>query len=284
MKRTKELERLLIFTDLDGTLLDHEDYSWQPAAEVLSRALEQGHLVIPTTSKTRAETRRIQQDMGLQGPLIVENGCALYLPPDLAQGCATCQLQDDAWGRLAFSPDYGEILDLLKQLRLSHGYRFQGFADLGLDGVMATTGLSPRQAGDAMQRAGSEPLLWQDDPERLPEFNACLAEWGLRSVAGGRFLHVLGADADKSNAMRALRELLSSAGIAAGRSMALGDGPNDLQMLRSAEFPVLVRNPQAPSCEADDIPELYRTRAAGPHGWAEAVGLRLDQIQKESDS
>jgi predicted mannosyl-3-phosphoglycerate phosphatase (HAD superfamily) len=45
----------LIFTDLDGSLLDHHTYSFAPAANYLDRLETQGIPVIPITSKTRAE-------------------------------------------------------------------------------------------------------------------------------------------------------------------------------------------------------------------------------------
>jgi len=46
---------LLILTDLDGTLLDHHNYSWQPALRAIERVLATGHLIVPTTSKTLAD-------------------------------------------------------------------------------------------------------------------------------------------------------------------------------------------------------------------------------------
>ena len=46
---------LLVFTDLDGSLLDHDTYDWQPASAWLTRLEQRAIPVIPTTSKTRAE-------------------------------------------------------------------------------------------------------------------------------------------------------------------------------------------------------------------------------------
>ena len=51
----------LIFTDLDGSLLDHNTYSFDPAAELLLQLEQQQIPVIPVTSKTRAEVMALRQ-------------------------------------------------------------------------------------------------------------------------------------------------------------------------------------------------------------------------------
>lgn len=66
-----------ISTDLDGTLLDHHDYSFQAAEEAVLKCKKLGIPIILNTSKTLAETRKIQNNIGIAGPLIVENGSAL---------------------------------------------------------------------------------------------------------------------------------------------------------------------------------------------------------------
>lgn len=72
---------LLVFTDLDGTLLDHESYDWSPARQALNRLAALGALVVPATSKTRAEVAPLMAALGLTGPAIVENGAGVaYLP------------------------------------------------------------------------------------------------------------------------------------------------------------------------------------------------------------
>jgi ribonucleotide monophosphatase NagD (HAD superfamily) len=45
----------LVFTDLDGTLLDHDTYDWTPARDALDRLTRAGIPVVFTSSKTAAE-------------------------------------------------------------------------------------------------------------------------------------------------------------------------------------------------------------------------------------
>ncbi|EEH9628920.1 HAD-IIB family hydrolase, partial [Salmonella enterica] len=71
---------LLIFTDLDGTLLNSHTFEWQPAAPWLTRLHESGVPVILCSSKTAAEMLQLQTTLNLQGlPLIAENGAVIQL-------------------------------------------------------------------------------------------------------------------------------------------------------------------------------------------------------------
>ncbi|WP_257266835.1 HAD hydrolase family protein [Endozoicomonas sp. ONNA2] len=66
--------RLLVFTDLDGSLLDHDHYGWaaaQPALELLG---EREIPVVFNTGKTLEEVLVIQRQMGIDQPFITENG------------------------------------------------------------------------------------------------------------------------------------------------------------------------------------------------------------------
>jgi mannosyl-3-phosphoglycerate phosphatase len=268
---------LLVFTDLDGTLLDHDSYSWEPAREALERLRAGPHRVILTSSKTLAELEGLQQALELDGPAIAENGALLGLPGQLAAGCGP--ERSGPWRICRLSPFYGSVARTLADLRSMRGYRWIGFADLTTAGVARLTGLDTDAARAARRRLGSEPLLWQDTPVRLAALDTDLAELGLRRVTGGRFHHVLGAGADKAAAMGRLRALLAAAGEPHAVTVALGDGPNDLEMLAAADRPVLVANPRAPTFDTGQVAGLIRTRGHGPVGWAEAMHTLLDDWQ-----
>ena len=67
----------IVSTDLDGTLLDHHDYSFAAANQGLQRCTELEVPVVINTSKTYAEVIALQNAIGLDTPIIVENGSAL---------------------------------------------------------------------------------------------------------------------------------------------------------------------------------------------------------------
>jgi len=73
---------MIIFTDLDGTLLDHSGYSWRDALPALKEIRSKNVPLVMCTSKTRKEVEVLQEEMGLREPFIVENGAGIYFPED----------------------------------------------------------------------------------------------------------------------------------------------------------------------------------------------------------
>ena len=74
------MKSLLVFTDLDGTLLDHHSYSWAPASQALSRIAKRDIPLILSSSKTRGEILKLRRQLHNRHPFIVENGSAVYVP------------------------------------------------------------------------------------------------------------------------------------------------------------------------------------------------------------
>src|SRR5574337_416665 len=70
----------VVFTDLDGTLLDHETYRWDAAQSTLDALRCFRVPMVIVTSKTRAEVQPILTQLGRREPMVVENGAAIYLP------------------------------------------------------------------------------------------------------------------------------------------------------------------------------------------------------------
>jgi predicted mannosyl-3-phosphoglycerate phosphatase (HAD superfamily) len=57
---------LVIFTDLDGTLLDLETYSYLPALEALGRVISGGVPLVFCSSKTSSEQQHYQEQLGIR--------------------------------------------------------------------------------------------------------------------------------------------------------------------------------------------------------------------------
>ncbi|MCB1734181.1 MAG: HAD-IIB family hydrolase [Gammaproteobacteria bacterium] len=259
----------VVFTDLDGTLLDHHDYQAAPALPMLTRLQADGIAVVPATSKTRAELELLLARLPLSGAAIVENGASVHLPAD--------------WpGHELFESaiDYATVLTVLEGLKPR--FRFRGFHDLGVEGIARETGLSLAQATLAARRQASEPVLWQDTDSALAEFSAALVPAGLRVIRGGRFVHVLGAQADKAHSVERMLAGLHRRGWR-GRSLALGDAPNDHAMLSRADVAVVVRNPHSPHMPDLGNKRIYQTQETGPAGWAEAIGHLIYHDTGETD-
>jgi len=73
--------RLIVFSDLDGTLLDHETYQFDAAQPALDLLKQHGIPLILNSSKTRAEITAIRDQLQNTAPFIIENGAAVIIPP-----------------------------------------------------------------------------------------------------------------------------------------------------------------------------------------------------------
>ena len=71
---------ILIFTDLDETLLKENKYNYNILNSFIKKLLKYGCIIIPVTSKTYLEVIDILTHIKYKFPFSVENGAAYYLP------------------------------------------------------------------------------------------------------------------------------------------------------------------------------------------------------------
>ncbi|MEZ3499021.1 mannosyl-3-phosphoglycerate phosphatase-related protein [Pantoea sp. KPR_PJ] len=251
---------LLIITDLDGSLLDHHTYRWDPAADWLDELQRHQVPVVLCSSKTAAEMLPLQKKLGLTSlPFIAENGAVV---------------QHSAERRLRLpsdSPDYASLCQRLGDLQ--RHFRFQGFHDFSDPQVAAMTGLSESDAALARQREASEVIVWRDDEARLDPFRDALSQQGLQLTQGGRFWHVMPAGSGKGEALRWLLKQYENPPTTVG----LGDGPNDAPMLDAVDYAVVIKGySKTPvTLTRADTQRVYPTAHHGPEGWKEGLDYFL---------
>jgi len=256
----------IVSTDLDGTLLDHYSYSWAAAEPSLDLLKQRGVPVIINTSKTRDEVVSLQTDLNNHEPFIVENGSAIYFPKASFPSLES-DLDDKFFQVKLLGSVRQNIIETLKQLRKT-GFAFESYSDWTVEDLIEKTGLSKEKAEQSQRRLFSEPLIWQDSPEKLDAFKEKIEQHHLRLIKGGRFYHVLG-NSNKGKAITTLKNILYPSQDCS--LICLGDSYNDLDMLGVANVAVLCRSP------AHDFPEhelsnhLICTDEFGPRGWNEAI-------------
>ena len=299
---------LLCFTDLDGTLLNHDDYRYDAAVPIIQKLQAAGMPVIPTTSKTRAEVIDLRQALKLNDPFIVENGSGIWMDIDddrfaVEAGAIADSVpipltlgQDGELQTITLGSTYDEARAGLKALSEDLGETLRGFGDMDEAELIAATQLAPEDIRRACDRQFSEPFLRPKTD--LSQLQTAAARRGFKILVGNRFCHLLGMGAAKGRAVQLLKQawqpVQPSPASSAQKSSAhkqgantekkngtnittlgLGDSPNDLSMLESVDIAIVIPGVQGPHQDLIPHIEKHGWRVApqpGSKGWAAVVG------------
>jgi mannosyl-3-phosphoglycerate phosphatase len=268
----------VVFTDLDGTLLDTSASSWEAAAPAVQALRAHGIPLVLVSSKTRAELEPLRRQLQHRDPFIVENGAAVFVP----QGLFTFPLErvrrKSSYEVIELGMPYHMLRDVLKQIEDAVETPLHGFGDLSVDEIMQITGLSRTDATLARMREYDEPFLLEGPQAVMEEVCRQITMRGLRWTKGGRFFHLSG-DNDKGEAIELLmrcyqREQRLRFQSAPVESVGIGDSITHVPLLAVVNHPILVQKPDGTLDRDVLLPRLVRTRGIGPAGWNEAV-LRL---------
>lgn len=258
----------MVFSDLDGTLLDEKTYRYDAARPALDLLRTLGVPLVFCSSKTRREIEVYRKRLGNRDPFIFENGGGICVP----EGLFPFPIEGEASDGCIVIPlgtHYPELRFALQELRRELGVAVTGFGDLTATGLAELTGLPLAEADLARRREFDEPFMFDDPCEvRETDFLRAIEARGLHWTRG-RFFHILG-DNDKGRAAlmladhyRRVTPTLTTVGI--------GDSLNDLPLLLVVDIPVLVQREDGSYLDGLRSPRLLLADGAGPVGWNRAV-------------
>ncbi len=266
-------KQLIIFTDLDGTLLNHEDYSFKDAESALNRIKENHIPLIIVTSKTRKEVEIIQKELEIEEPFIVENGGGIFFPKEYKHFRLNNCFSKGNYRVIQLGKSYEEIRKFVEKVKDKFG--IIGFGDMTVEDVMKYTGLPYEKAKLAKEREFTEPFLIEDE-SKIPQLQKLAMEEGIRITKGGRFYHFIGENQDKGKAVEITIGIFKLNLNKEIISVGLGDSQNDIPMLKKVNIPVLIKKPDG-SYEDVKIPNLIKATYPGSKGWNITVNSILDK-------
>jgi len=270
---------VVIFTDLDASLLDHDGYGFSGAAQALAQIKTRRIPLIAVTSKCRSEVDLIRADIGIDDPFIVENGAALFVPKGYRGLVLDGAMDRQTHMVFQWGLAYRQIRSALAQAQ--RRFPLRGFGDMDVAEVAKLTGLPLEKAALARQREFTEPFVLKD-PTRLVELQQWAAARQLAIARGGRFFHLMSAGQDKGRAVAYLTGLLQHHSDEKLVTIGIGDSPNDESMLAVVDLPVVL--PQATGAVAAvNVPGVMIGAMPGSHGWNEAVLRLLDTVALPAD-
>jgi mannosyl-3-phosphoglycerate phosphatase len=229
--------KFILFTDLDGTLLDHDTYSFDEALPAL-RLLEKENIpLVINTSKPRGEIERYRSLLGNRHPFISENGGGIFIPDGYFSQKFRCDRTFGGYLVIEPGTPRETLRDVLRTVASETGIHLRGISDMSLPEIMEATGLDEESALLATERSYSEPFLIIGGDEG--EVVRKIAEKGYNYTRGSRFHHILGEN-DKGKAVRILTGIYRYESPSV-ETLGVGDSLNDLPMLKEVDYPVLVR-------------------------------------------
>ncbi len=223
------------------------------------------------SSKTRKEIEYYRKKLDNHDPYIPENGGGVfiprgYFPDEVIEGTAGASYKD-SYAVIRLGAQYRELRQALSELR-TEGFEVKGFGDLATEEVAALTGMSFEEAAMAKARDFDEPFIFGGGNDEVNRLKDAIEKKGFRWTRG-RFLHILG-NTDKGKAVSILTEFYrrTRGDII---TVAIGDGLNDLPMLKVADIPVIVQKKDGKYDPEVELPGMVRAKGIGPVGWNRAV-------------
>ena len=247
----------LIFSDLDGTLLD-TNYKYKEAVPAL-RVLKQKDIpVIFCSGKTIDEQLVFQDKMGLKYPFIAEDGSVIYIPKGHFKERKGKLM--DGYEVILLGVKYKEIKKEIN--KLSKKYYIRAYCNMTAKEIGKQMGLDLKSAKLAKKRRYSETIIKADKKalQKLKKkFNV---------VCGGKGIHIFGKKANKGKTVKILTRIYKEQGQVV--SIGIGNSYNDEAMLRAVDIAALVKNPDGSWAELK-INGIYKAHETGPRGWVEVV-------------
>jgi len=265
--------KIMIFSDLDGTLLDRDTYSFEPALPALRVIKQKGIPLVLSSSKTRAEIELYRKKLENDHPFISENGGAVFIPKGYFSFQFPYDRELEEYFVLELGTFYLQIVEVFNSIKKETRIPIKGFSDLTEDELTSLCGLSLREAEFAKKREYDEPFIIEGGKKEIEIVKRKIEEKGMNYVWGGKFHHILSKN-DKGKAVEILRELYENQFFSI-YTVGIGDNLNDIPMLRAADHPILFKGESSlfPE-ELSTIQNLTIVERTGPQAWNEAI-LRI---------
>lgn len=270
MNNNSNINTYLIFTDLDGTFLSNDDFSFGDNIKLTKKLISLGHFVIVNSSKTFAEIHDLLSRNDLLLPIICETGGGIYLPKEGLN--VIDQAAYDNYTKLFEAPRISEIQEQLTKILSEFENDFDFFDDLEEKNQQKLSNLRGDGLILASKRVFTKLIVWRNNQERLMKLTKKLKNNNLNLVKGARFCHLC-SNFTKGKSMNYLvsyyRKLYSQQSF---NTIALGDSSNDIDMLKQADLSCIVNSMGNKTiCDEEIFSKSIKSTSPAPNGWKECI-------------
>ena len=258
---------LIIFTDLDGSLLHRDNFRFDQIKDYLKKIINDGIIIIPNTSKTESEIEEFMENLGSNLPFISENGSAIH---------GLNLINNNFPNKIILSRDKKELLEIFNEKipkELKDQCKF--ISEMNIKNQINIFGLHDKNLKNALNRKYTIPFLFDGNKIQKNKLLKILRSSSLTMQEGGRVLNL----GDNTNKVKSMNQVLKIYKKIENKIkvIAVGDNHNDLDMLRNCDIPCLVFNDQFKQDQIN-IDNLIVSNKPSPEGWADVIKTALVKI------
>ena len=262
--------KILIFTDLDGSLLNRENFEFGSIKNFVKELLSNDIFIIPNSSKTAKEIINFNDELEERLPFIAENGSSIH---DLNL------INSNFPEKITLSREISELLEIFNnKVPTNLKLKCKFLKDLSKKEQLNILGLPTDKIKYAIKRDYTVPFKFEGDKNQREKLQKCIQSSGLTLQEGGRVINLCDK-VSKSKAMKNVVKVFQKVEKDKLITIAVGDNFNDLDMLRNSDFPCLVFNDKF-TLEKININNCIVSKKPAPEGWEEIVKLALDKIKQ----
>ena len=260
---------ILIFTDLDGTLLNRDTFKFDGIKTFLNELITKNIIIIPNSSKTEQEIIEFNNEANFKFPFISENGSIIH---------NLNFLSDEFPDKIVLAKNIYEIQNIFdKNIDQDLKSKCKVISNLTTSEQIQIFGLPENKLKNVFKRTCTIPIKFVGNNEEKLLLKNMLLEIGLDFKDGGRVLN-LGDRINKADAMKKIIIMLEHKFKSKPKTIAVGDNHNDLEMLKNSDIPCLVKNDKFINKDVQ-IKNLIISKQTAPEGWVEIVKLALEKIK-----
>ena len=258
---------VVIFTDLDGSLLHRDTFKFDSIKDYIKSLINGGIIIIPNSSKTEVEIKKFNEELGIELPFISENG-------SLIQGLNL--INRNFPNKIILSRQKEELIKIF-DTKVPEKIRNRCFLISKMDKKKQEEifGQKGGRLKDVLDRNYTLPFLFNGEKTEKNELLKILNSNSLTLQEGGRVSNLC----DNVNKIKSMNKVIKIIKKTEEKikTIAVGDNYNDLDMIKNSDVPCLVFNDQF-KLDQINIDNLIFSNKPSPEGWADVIKKALAKL------
>ena len=270
-------KKVIIFTDLDETLLKENKFDHDILNNFIKTLLKKEYEIIPITSKTYLEVIDLLKQTKYKLPFSVENGAAYYIPIKNTRKYIYRKILNP------FAINKANILKILnKNIFKKYSRNITIIEKLSYLKQTKITKLNLSQLESFNSREYSLPLLLHGDKGFRKKFENYLFNYNLKITFGGKLNNITGLHSKFDSMIFFKRHYEKKYKEKKLITISLGDSQNDIEILNNSNYSGVIKNDNYKIANLKKKNNIFRSFSKAPYGWIEVIKKIIAKMEKDN--